>query len=247
MIRGVIFDLGETLIRFRGDWPNIFEHSRQQVFDYLAAAGYDLPQDEFSQRLLQKVVAAQDIRDKDFIERPTDQIFRGVMADYGFDNLPDELVLEAMEHLYQRSEEHWQPVPELEDILVRVAAQGVRMGLISNASDVANVDRLIDKAGVRRFFDPILVSAGVGVRKPAPLIFQQLLAQWDLPARQTVMVGDSLNADILGAQRLGMHQIWLRTAKDRPDNLAWLDRLEPEAQADRLDEVPAVLDELNQS
>ncbi|MFP3854325.1 MAG: HAD family hydrolase, partial [Anaerolineales bacterium] len=142
---------------------------------------------------------------------------------------------------YAESEEHWRPVDDLHQILREIKATGLRMGLISNASDEANVDRLIDKIEARNFFDPILVSAAVGARKPAPLIFQKLLHQWDLPADQVVMVGDTLNADILGGQRMGMRQIWLKTAADRPDNVAWRDRLEPDASLDHLRQVPPLL------
>lgn len=244
MIRGVIFDLGETLIRFSGDWPEIFERSRSRITAFLLDEGYELDPAAFSWALMQRIVSAQDIREQDFIERPTDDIFRQLMVEFGHEQVPDPIVRKSMELLYKESESNWQAVSELEQILSDIGQKGVRLGLISNASDVANVDRLIDKIGVRRFFDPILVSAAVGVRKPAPLIFQKTLTQWDLPADQTVMVGDTLSADILGAQRLGMHQIWLTTAADREDNLAWIDRLEPEMQADSLAEVPALLDPL---
>jgi FMN phosphatase YigB (HAD superfamily) len=55
------------------------------------------------------------------------------------------------------------------------------------------------------------------------------------------MIGDTLSADVLGAKRLGMHQIWLKTAADRPDNLSWRERVEPEREVDHLAEVPALL------
>jgi putative hydrolase of the HAD superfamily len=191
--------------------------------------------------LRERIVAAQEVREEDFIERPTDQIFRKIMNEFGYPELPQEVVDDAMQTLYAESEEHWLPVEGLRQILDDVKEGGYHMGLISNASDVANVHRLIDKVGVRPYFDPILVSAGVGVRKPAPLIFQKLLHQWNLAADQTVMIGDTLNADVLGAKRLGMHQIWLKTAADRPDNLDWLERVEPERVVDQLAEVPALL------
>lgn len=238
---GVIFDLGETLIRFSGDWPEIFDRSLERVVAFLLDEGYQLPAEEFSWTLKQRIVAAQDIREEDFIERPSADVFCQVMADYDFKSIDPDIVDQAMVYLYSESEDHWHPVEGVKDILADIQADGYQMGLISNASDTANVDRLIEKAGVRGFFDPILVSAAVGVRKPAPLIFQRLLHDWNLPAEATVMVGDTLAADIVGARRLGMGTIWLKTAVDRPDNMAWLNRVEPDMAADHLAEVPALL------
>ena len=63
------------------------------------------------------------------------------------------------------------------------------------------------------------ISADLGVRKPHPAIFQHALDALHVPAEQTVMVGDSLRADIVGAQRLGIFTIW----KPKP---AWRRRIE---------------------
>jgi putative hydrolase of the HAD superfamily len=119
------------------------------------------------------------------------------------------------------------------------------MGIISNASDEANVQRLVAKIDGAHAFDPVLVSARVGVRKPAPEIFNQLIGQWALPPETLVMVGDTLDADILGAQSAGMHQIWLRSAQDRADNQAAMGRISPEAVAIDLRQVPDLLERID--
>lgn len=63
------------------------------------------------------------------------------------------------------------------------------------------------------------ISSDLGVRKPHPAIFQHALDALHVPAEQAVMVGDSLRADIIGAQRLGIFSIW----KPKPD---WRRRIE---------------------
>jgi ribonucleotide monophosphatase NagD (HAD superfamily) len=55
------------------------------------------------------------------------------------------------------------------------------------------------------------------------------------------MVGDTLGADILGAQNAEVHNIWLDTGADTPGNLAHGDTIQPEFTAHSLGEVPAII------
>jgi FMN phosphatase YigB (HAD superfamily) len=57
------------------------------------------------------------------------------------------------------------------------------------------------------------------------------------------MVGDNLQADILGAQNAGCHHIWLTAQADTPSNREHVSIIVPEATAERLTDVPAVLRE----
>jgi len=61
------------------------------------------------------------------------------------------------------------------------------------------------------------VSAATGaspiiIGKPEPHIFQAALARLRHPADATVMVGDTLESDVRGGQRAGLHTIWLAPA-----------------------------------
>ncbi len=64
--------------------------------------------------------------------------------------------------------------------------------------------------GLHNYFDlrTIAVSSDLGVRKPSPAIFFHALKAMNIAPEEAVMVGDSLSADIVGAQRLGIFAIW---------------------------------------
>jgi putative hydrolase of the HAD superfamily len=115
---------------------------------------------------------------------------------------------------------------------------GKRVGLLSNASDVENVERLMAAAGLDGRFDPVVISAAVGMRKPTPTLFLDIVRGWELDPGSAVMVGDMLAEDILGAQRAGLHQIWVRGEADPAFNDEHLDRIHPEIVVDSLDAVP---------
>ena len=82
-------------------------------------------------------------------------------------------------------------------------------GRESNATDGRYIERVSTKLGMRLFFDPFVVSADIGVRKPRAEAFRAVLDRWLLPAYAIAMVGDSLYHDVDGANRLGLRSIHL--------------------------------------
>jgi FMN phosphatase YigB (HAD superfamily) len=83
------------------------------------------------------------------------------------------------------------------------------MGLVSNAGDDRNVQTLVDREGLRPFFEFTITSAACGWRKPDARIFQLALDHFGVRPAEAVMIGDTLEADILGANRLGIYSIWI--------------------------------------
>jgi FMN phosphatase YigB (HAD superfamily) len=77
------------------------------------------------------------------------------------------------------------------------------------------------------------VSCEVGYMKPHPRLFEHALEIIDVPAKHAVMVGDSLKADVAGAQALGMMAIWRRPRKLREEAAG----IEPDFVVDELGEI----------
>lgn len=247
MIRGVVFDLGSTLIRFNGVWPEVIERSRQALVQQLEALGLHLDGPSFGARFQRELEAYYHERDTEFIEITTAYLLRTVLAGDAHTAVPEAVIQQALRSFYAVSEAHWEPMPDVHRVLDELRRSGYRLGLISNAGDEKNVQRLIDRTHLRPYFDPILISAAVGLRKPNPALFHILLRQWNLPPQAAVMVGDTLGADILGAQNAGLRHIWLMAESDTPANLAHAGTIIPEATASTLAEVPAVIDRMSSS
>ena len=62
-------------------------------------------------------------------------------------------------------------------------------------------------AGILDFFTTITDSESVGVKKPDPKIFQKALLDAGSKPQNGLMVGDNFEADICGAQQVGMQAI----------------------------------------
>ncbi|WP_299673811.1 YjjG family noncanonical pyrimidine nucleotidase [uncultured Tenacibaculum sp.] len=57
----------------------------------------------------------------------------------------------------------------------------------------------LTKSGIRDFFDLVVTSESVGVKKPNPKIFDFALQEVNTEPEKCVMIGDSLEADVIGA------------------------------------------------
>lgn len=81
-----------------------------------------------------------------------------------------------------------------------------RLHIITNGFEEVQFKKL-RKSGIADFFDQVIHSEMAGVKKPHPAIFEMALERSGTSAKSAVMVGDNLEADILGAQALGFHTI----------------------------------------
>lgn len=107
---------------------------------------------------------------------------------------------------------------------VKRLAQKHRMGLLSNFDDSRTGWEIISDTGVRDQFEAIIISADVGLRKPNPKIFLQMLEMLELPAPEVLFVGDTPHHDVAGAKNVGMSAAWIsRHALPLPDGLPYPD------------------------
>jgi putative hydrolase of the HAD superfamily len=121
------------------------------------------------------------------------------------------------------------PIPESRAALAELAAAGVPLGVVSNAS--GQIEDVLSRSGVCQVGDGpsvsmrvIVDSHVVGVSKPDPRIFDFALGHFDhAEPHEIAYVGDSVTMDIGAARGAGLHPILLDPYDDHPD--ADFDRL----------------------
>jgi HAD superfamily hydrolase (TIGR01662 family) len=141
---------------------------------------------------------------------------------------PERLDLAAAVILREhRGSNAWRrPGLGVRDALARLRAAGLALGVVSNSE--GTIEQMLLEIGLRGFFDAVVDSAIVGITKPDPRIFQIALERLAVTPADTIMVGDSPSADVVGAHAVGM-----RAALLDPHNLY------PWCQSPHFDDVPA--------
>jgi putative hydrolase of the HAD superfamily len=109
----------------------------------------------------------------------------------------------------------WEVFPDARDTLVALRESGLRLAALSNFD--GRLPRLLDDLGLRELLDAVVYSEEVGVEKPHPAIFEELLERLALPAAAVLHVGDSRRDDVEGARAVGMPALWLTRGSSRGD------------------------------
>ncbi|WP_251027780.1 HAD family hydrolase [Bacillus sp. ISL-41] len=97
----------------------------------------------------------------------------------------------------------------LHEVLGKLKQMGLKMGMISNGKthfQMANIKAL----DIEGYFDTILISEAVGLRKPDSQIFQKGLEALAVSASRSIFVGDHPENDVAASKRAGMMGIWKR-------------------------------------
>lgn len=97
---------------------------------------------------------------------------------------------------------------ENKQVLEHLKQKGYPMVLVSNF--YGNINQVLKDAGIDGYFEEVIESAVVGVRKPNPAIFALGVCALDLPASQVLVVGDTYGKDIIPAHKLGCHTLWIK-------------------------------------
>jgi putative hydrolase of the HAD superfamily len=108
--------------------------------------------------------------------------------------------------------------PEVKNVLQQLSEWNICMGIISNTTNPVFMKELeLEDSGLKKYFEFTLYSSGVPYRKPHSSIFQLSISYFRLEPCEILFVGDSLSADILGAQKVGMKTAWINRKKEQTD------------------------------
>ena len=243
-ITTIFFDLGYTLINFEGDVPSVLRKSYRSLAQALINSGYSLDPNEFIRQYERIINAYYVVRDIDLVEQPVGDFVNKTLAVIGQPPASSRVINEAVAAMFKVTEACWKVEPDAHETLTILRAQGYRIGLISNASDLPDLNRLVKNAGLRKYFSAIVVSAAEKIRKPDPRIFKKALDLMDSTPSTSIMVGDTLTADILGAQKSGLRAAWITRRANRLENTQVQSLVIPDWTITQLSELIPLLDSI---
>ena len=122
--------------------------------------------------------------------------------------IADTALAEELATMFQRERRARQMVfPDVLPILARLR-ESHQLALITNGAPDLQREK-IAASGLADYFDAIVVSGELGIGKPDPRIFAHTLGLVGASPEESLMIGDNLMRDVAGAQRAGLHAIWI--------------------------------------
>ncbi len=243
-IQVVLFDLGGTLIHYDQPPENAIDVLNARALRaFLAAAvktGGKVADPELAVRAVGRMAAALEAKAK--------------RTHYA--NTAEDIIREGLEAVNIRlSARAWdaglaayyatisaaaKPVAgHPREVLARLVEQGRGLGLVSNTSwSPAMHDADLERFGLLEFLPVRVYSSTFGMEKPHPSIYRHALDRLDVAPAEAVFIGDKLDVDIAGPQKIGMRAVLLAS----PYRTEVDEAIVPDAWIETIDALPDVLE-----
>lgn len=91
--------------------------------------------------------------------------------------------------------------------LLQYLAPNYRLHILTNGFEDVQHTKL-KASGLHQFFDVVVTSDHTGFKKPDPKIFEYALDKAQAKVKQSMMIGDGLDTDIIGAQNVAMDHVF---------------------------------------
>ena len=209
MIHAVLTDLGDTLVYLSRPWDDVFRDNLDSTYAYLKKVGLESDFQEFAEQFISEFEHASATSQLYKVEVPMQDIVSRVLRKVKLRDRDGTLVPKAIMEFYKPEIAAWDLYPDTMATLIALRDDGLKMGLISNSKSDWAVRAILEKHGLSKFFRVILTSAALHMRKPRLDVFLRALTALDAKPSTTVFIGDSLQADVIGAKTAGIRTIYL--------------------------------------
>ena len=207
MIKAILFDFWGTLVEQGVRSPT------QQVKNALQI---DLPFSEYIVRMEKAMMTEQfgTLR----------EAFLAVFDEFNVE--PREDILEELIGMWNKSWMLSRPYPEVEAVLKRLQKK-YQIILISN-TDRFSVEKVLEKFSLENYFHKMYLSYQMHQLKTDDHFFQTILNELDLAPEECLVIGDSIQSDVLAANKFGLKAILLdrRSTREFSPKIATLTQLE---------------------
>ncbi len=228
MIKVVLFDLDDTLI----DTSKLAEIARRNAIENMIRAG--MPAD-FGIAYHELIELINEYGSN--FNRHFDYLLRRL-------DLPHnpKWVAAGVIGYHNTKISHLKTVKGVRKTLLALKQMGLMLGIITDGDPVKQWEKIL-RTEIEDYFDDVLISDFVGVKKPHIKIFQKALKNFGVKPHEAVMVGDRLYSDIYGAKNAGMKTVWFKYGKYANRELDYLDYADFQVRS--LEEVVDIVRGLN--
>jgi HAD superfamily hydrolase (TIGR01549 family) len=240
MIGAVLFDYGETLVVPARPWEEARPDALGSVYRLLKRGGLQSTYSEYlkvNDAVFTRYTELEAKKNRDIDDRlKYIDLVRRL-----FPNLPEDkatnLASRANDVFWNAVVTNYQPREDAKECLRALKAMSLKMGIVSNHHSYDWLIKSLKRHRIERYFQSIIASSEVAVRKPNARIFNLCLSALDVKSEHAVFVGDSIQFDVVGARRAGLVAVLLgRASSSHP---------RPDFMIRELGEIPELVRKLN--
>lgn len=104
---------------------------------------------------------------------------------------------------------------DVKDTLSKLKRMGLKIGLISTGYE-EDINAIFDKVNLQKeLFDVIVGANTIKKEKPHPDVFRYALKKLNVSSQETVFIGDNIDADYRGAEKVGIKAILIARTEKR--------------------------------
>ncbi|HLC10761.1 MAG TPA: HAD family hydrolase [Candidatus Bathyarchaeia archaeon] len=200
----IFFDLGETLVTQNIEDNMVTKNALREISPIL-------PKRVSPERMFELYREGYNInetlRSRHHVEIPIQVWMRQLLERVIEDNPSDQLVSKAIKIIVKARAANAVAFDDAHYTLKKLSGRDVKLGIISNVSSHEVAMGILDNVKLTKYFDKIVTSANVGIRKPDPGIFRYALMQFKVRPEEAVIVGDSERHDIEGGYIAGLKTV----------------------------------------
>jgi putative hydrolase of the HAD superfamily len=200
----IFFDLGETLVTQNIEDNMVTKNALQEISPILPKR---ISLERFFELYREGYKINETIRSRHHVEIPIKVWMRQLLERVIDDSPSDGLVSEAIKTIVKARAANAVAFDDAHSTLEQLSRRDVKLGIISNVSSHEVALGILDNVRLAKYFDEVVTSASVGIRKPDPGIFHYALMQFRVRPEQAVMVGDSEMHDIGGGYIAGLKTV----------------------------------------
>lgn len=193
-IKAVIFDLDNTLV----DRKNAFKKYTEQFIDEFVIITESTNRADITEYIR---VADQDGY------RKKRELYEELMMNLTMKN--DVTVDKLLDYWFSEFFKCTVLMDGAIDLLKELKLRQVKLGLITNGS-IQSQNAKIDQVRIREYFDDVIVSDEVQLKKPDKRIFEMAIERLGVEPESSLYIGDHPVNDIKGATNAGLSAVWYK-------------------------------------
>jgi HAD superfamily hydrolase (TIGR01662 family) len=208
-----MFDYGGTLVEPKRPWPVVKTEALSAVFRLLGQHGLVMPQERFlalNESLFEWYAGQEKKEDRDIADKVKYKELVCELLPGLTEGRRNRLAIQANGVFWGVSQRNYRLSPGARGCLDMLRSKGVKMAVVSNHHNYDSLITHLKEIGIRDYFQVVIASEKVGVRKPNPEIFEIALKRLKVGKEHAVFVGDSLETDIAGAKKTGLVAILMQ-------------------------------------